>query len=646
MKKTNSRWTLLAAAATALGCGDEASMDPTPAVDAALADVARVVDDVAPEPITAQSLSWNAAMAELGTITAVVESGDDVVVFGERGMQWLSGGAVFARDMRVMMWRDAASVPAGDGSAGRWVLAVDGSGHLWRVRDRMTLEDVTARYGLGDQMVRSVAVLDETRVVFGTDAGFAVADGMRVLRWNDPSFATLQAGGGRVAARTTSGARVFDVMSQRFTDYAVEGASAVALDAEGKLVVGTATGGLWREQSGGTLVPGAPTTTGAVRSIARAGANLWMIAGEGLGVFDATEGVRLATGVTVPADARLVGSGNGSVWVLGGGRLSRYALSVDPRVQQWEQEVRPVFARRCTPCHLPGGTASLNLTRYQFWVDETSAIRRAVVEMQRMPPPPATLTAEERAAIVRWLDPPPDAGTDAGTDSGAADAGTDASMDAGARDGAVLDGGPTDTGVTDRGPLDSGPRDTGVTDRGPLDSGLRDTGVTDRGPLDSGPRDTGVTDRGPIDSGPRDTGATDTGPRDTGATDTGPRDAGATDTGPRDAGSGFAAVYPIIQRACVGCHGSSGALNMSTQTLAYTNLVGAGGTGVAAMGGSCGASGLLRVTPGDSLASLLYLKIRGGTAPPCGSAMPRGLPTLPAGDIATIRNWIEAGAAR
>ena len=85
---------------------------------------------------------------------------------------------------------------------------------------------------------------------------------------------------------------------------------------------------------------------------------------------------------------------------------------------------------------------------------------------------------------------------------------------------------------------------------------------------------------------------------------------------------------------------------MSTQTLAYTNLVGAGGTGVAAMGGSCGASGLLRVTPGDSLASLLYLKIRGGTAPPCGSAMPRGLPTLPAGDIATIRNWIEAGAAR
>ena len=604
MKKPSARWTLLAAVATALGCGDDASMNP--GLDAALADVPRVPEDVAPEPITVQPLSWNAAMTELGAITAVVESGDDVVVFGERGMQWLSGGAGLARDARVMMWRDAASVPAGDGSAGRWVLAIDGAGHIWRVRDRMTLEDVTGRYGLGDQAVRSVAVLDEARTVFGTDMGFAVADGTRVLRWNDPRFATVLTGSGRVAARTTAGARVFEVMGQRFVDYAVEGASAAALDAEGKLVVGTETGAIWREQAGGTLVPGAPVTTGPVRSIALSGSTLWVIAGGSLGVLDATEGVRLAAGVTVPSDARLVGSGNGSVWVLGEGRLSRYALSVDPRVQQWEQEVRPVFARRCTPCHLPGGTASLNLTRYQFWVEETPAIRRAVVVMQRMPPPPAALTAEERSAIVRWLDPPADAGADAGmrADAGAMDAGA---MDAGMR--------------TDAGAMDAGARDGAVADSGP-----RDTGVTDRGPLDSGPRDTGVTDRGPVDSGPRDTGA--------------------TDTGPRDAGRGFGSVYPIIQRACVGCHGSSGGLNMSTEPLAYTNLVGAAGTGVSAMGSACGTSGLRRVTPGDALASLIYLKIRGGTAPPCGSAMPRGQPTLPAGDIATVRAWIEAGAPR
>lgn len=573
------RRTLLAAGAAALGCGD-GSMPAAP--DAAPTDAARPVDDVAPEPVTVQPLHWNAAMADLGAIAAVVESGDDVVVFGARGMQWLSGGAVLARDMRVMAWRDAASVPAGDGGAGRWVLAVDGAGRVWRVRDRMALEDVTGRYGLTDHPVRSVAALDATRTVFGADAGFAVADGTRVLRWSAPGFAVVVVGGGRVAARTAAGARVFEVMGQRYVDYAVEGATAVALDADGRLVVGTAAGALWREQPGGSLVVAAPTTAGAVRSIARAGSSLWVIAGGGLGVLDAAQGVRLAAGVAVAADARLVGSGDGSVWVLGEGRLSRYALSVDPRVQQWEQEVRPVFARRCTPCHLPGGTANIDLTRYRYWVDEASAIRRAVVAMQRMPPPPATLSAEERAAIARWLDSPADAGVDAGVDAGRPDAGRP----------------------------DAGTMDAGVADGGARDAGRRDVGM-----MDAGRRDVGVVD------------------------------GGTRDGGTRDAGRGFAAVYPIIQRACVRCHGGSGALNMSTEAMAFANLVGPGGVGVVAMGGACGASGLHRVVPGDAMMSLLYLKIRGG-APPCGSAMPRGAATLPAGDIAIVRAWIEAGARR
>jgi hypothetical protein len=605
MTLTAARIALLTVVAAALGCGDDGMNQGT-------RDAARPIEDAAPDPVTAQSLDWNAAMADLGALVAVVESGDDVVIFGERGMQWLAGGTVSARDARVVQWRGAASVPAGDGSGGRWVLGVDGAGHVWRVRDRMTLEDVTGRYGLGDQRVRSVAVLDETRAVFGTDVGFAVADGTRVLRWSDPSFAALVAGGGRVAARTATGVRVFDATSQRFVDYAVEGATAVDFDADGKLVVGTAGGGLWREQANGALAVGAPTTAGAVRAIARAGSTLWVIAAGSIGVFDAAEGVRLAEGVTVAADASLVGSANGSVWVLGTGRLSRYALTVDPRVQQWEQEVRPVFARRCTPCHLPGGTANFPLSRYRSWVDQTVNVRRAVLEQQRMPPPPATLTADERAAIARWLDPPADAGRDAGTETG-----------------------------VDGGALDAGPRDGGALDAGP-----RDGGVTDRGVTDTGPRDAGVTDRGVTDTGPRDGGTMDGGPRDAGATDTGPRDGGATDGGPRDGGSGFAAVYPIIQRVCTGCHGGSGSLNMSSEALAYANLVGAAGAGTAAMGTACGSSGLLRVTPGDALASLLYLKIRGGTAPPCGNAMPRGLPTLPAADIEAIRAWIAAGATR
>lgn len=609
--------------ALAAGCGDASEPSSEGGV--------RFGEDVAPEPVTVRPIEWNAAMADLGMLTAVVESGDDVAVFGERGMQWLSGGALLARDGRVMMWRDAASVPAGDGSAGRWVLAVDGAGHVWRVRDRMTLEDVTGRYGLGDLSVRSVTALDDTRTVFGTDAGFAVADGNRVLRWNDPLFASVVAGGGRVAARTMSGLRAFDVMTMRFVDYAVPGASAAAVDPDGKLVVGTAQGALWREGAMGSLAVGAPTVRGAVRSLARAGSNLWVLAGGSLGVFDATEGVRLAAGVTVPEGSRLVGSPGGGVWVLGDGRLSRYALSVDPLVDQWEREVRPIFARRCTPCHLPGGTANIPLSRYAYWDEERDALRRAVVAERRMPPPPSPLTEEERATIARWLNA--GAGADGGTTDGGAvtEAGTDAGpLDAGARDAVAMDA-PRDVGV------DTGPRDTGVRDV------AADTGVRDAGAMDAGVRDA-ATDAGPrdawaVDTGPRDA-TTDAGPRDTGVADVGVADVGAADVGAADAGSAFAAVYAIIQRDCVRCHGGSGSLSMSTQATAYANLVGTG-----AMGSSCGSSGFTRVVAGDPMASLLFLKVRGGT-PPCGSAMPRGAPALSAGDVETIRAWIAAGAAR
>lgn len=604
------RWCL---AALLAGCG-ESPMEPSRDGGAV------VVADVPPEPVTVQPLNWNAAMAELGTIAAVVESGDDVVVFGERGMQWLSGGAVLARDMRAMMWRDAASVPAGDGSMGRWVVAVDGMGRVWRVRDRMSLEDVTGRYGLGDLAVRTVAALDDARTVFGTDTGFAIADGSRVLRWNDPAFAAVVAGGGRVAARTMAGVRAFDVTAQRFVDYAVPGASAAAVDADGRLVVGTSSGGLWRAGTDGALSVAAPTTTGPVRSVARAGSNLWVIAGSALGVFDAAQGVRLATGVTLPEGSRLVGSPNGSVWVLGEGRLSRYALMVDPRVHQWEQEVRPIFARRCTPCHLPGGTANIPLTRYLNWVEEQDALRRAVVNDRRMPPPPAELTEAERATIARWLN--------AGMDAGAGDGGAEAGVDAAVTDAPRVDAPRMDAGA-DVPRVDVPRMDTGV-DVPRTDVPRMDTGV-----------DVPRTDVPRTDVPRTDSGVTDTGPRDTGVRDTGVTDAGPRDAGPRDAGGGFTATYAIIQRACVSCHGSAGALNMSTESTAYANLV-----GTAAMGGSCGSSGLSRVVPGDAMASLLYLKIRGGTAPPCGNAMPRGASTLPAADIATIRDWIEAGAAR
>ena len=513
------------------------------AVDGADASTVAPPADAAPDPVTLQSQSWYSAMTDLGAITAVAEAGADLAVFGANGMQWLSGGAVAARDPSVTMWRDAASVPAGDGTATPWILGVDGAGHLWRVRNHATLEDVTARYGLAGAGVHTIAMLDATHVVFGTDQGFAIADGMQVLRWDDAAFTDVAAGFGRVAAKTATGVRVFDSARRSFVDYAVTDASTVAFDGGGRLVVGTSSGLLWREHTDGTLWVSAPNAGSAIVSVVQSGDALWVATQQGLGFFDAAQGVRFAARVTVPMDARLRASSDGGVWVLGGGTVARYSRTTDPLVSEWEQHVRPVFAQRCTPCHLPGGTANIDLSRYGYWVDELEAIRLAVLVQQRMPLPPSMLTADERAAIAHWIAaasaPPGDASVEAGVDA-SVDASADGSMDGSTMD-ATGDGGAVDA-ARDATATDV-PRDVVTTDV------PRDAVATDV------PRDATATDAGAADV-PRDAVTTDV-PRDATTTDAGaadvPRDAASTDTGaadvPRDATSSDAGVADVPRDA-------------------------------------------------------------------------------------------------
>jgi hypothetical protein len=211
-------------------------------------------------------------------------------------------------------------------------------------------------------------------------------------------------------------------------------------------------------------------------------------------------------------------------------------------------------------------------------------------------------------------------------------------------------------GVRDAGaPMDV-PRDVTATDVGAdvrMDAGVTDVprdAVTADVPRDVAldvPRDAGAADVAldvPRDAGaadvaldvPRDTGPVDV-PRDTGPADV-PRDV-PRDTGPADSGAvSYAQVQAIFDRDCVRCHGGSGALNLAA-SVSYGNLV-----NVAAAGGSCVASGMDRVVPGDPAMSLLYRKVLGTQS--CGSAMPRGAAAMSMADTEIIRRWIAAGAPR
>jgi hypothetical protein len=125
-----------------------------------------------------------------------------------------------------------------------------------------------------------------------------------------------------------------------------------------------------------------------------------------------------------------------------------------------------------------------------------------------------------------------------------------------------------------------------------------------------------------------------------GAVDTGT--GGPLDGGTEGGGVTFTQVYSIIQGNCLPCHATGdgknmGMLDMSSQSAAYTNLVGA-----MAAGSQCGASGETRVVAGNSAMSLLYQIVNPN--PPCGSQMPANGAPLGSSDIATFGAWIDLGA--
>ncbi|MDP6684895.1 MAG: c-type cytochrome domain-containing protein [Candidatus Marinimicrobia bacterium] len=83
-------------------------------------------------------------------------------------------------------------------------------------------------------------------------------------------------------------------------------------------------------------------------------------------------------------------------------------------------------------------------------------------------------------------------------------------------------------------------------------------------------------------------------------------------------------IQPIFNVNCMGCHGNSSGLNLST----YSNLMNGGNSGSA-------------VIPGDGANSLIIQKLR-GTGP--GSQMPLGGNALDESLISLIETWINEGA--
>jgi hypothetical protein len=354
---------------------------------------------VAPSALALSAQDWNAAHADLGSIAALAEDGDDLLLFGDHGATLIAGGAAAASDDSVTHWQAAGRIPAADGS-GYWAVGVDADGKLYRLRAGTALENISDRYGLSDAAVLGVAALAGPYVAFGLQDSLAVADGTHVTRYDVPAGRDVSGDAHRVAAVAADGSlRTLDVDSHAQLTLAVDDALS-SVFFQGQLLVQTPDA-LYSEHAGelSVLLHASAKLHGLVVS----GERVWLLQGDQL---CAAEKAQIACGAAdgVTQDSRLFGSASGDAWVLTNGKLARFGVPAQGDEAAWRAGPFSVYARVCSSCHAPGGSAGIDLSTYGAWQDRRDKVYQMVVVTKTMPPDRA-LSDADRTTIEAWSKP-------------------------------------------------------------------------------------------------------------------------------------------------------------------------------------------------------------------------------------------------
>jgi hypothetical protein len=352
-------------------------------------------------PLAVRPVVWNPASVSVGHATAVADAGTVVVVLGDAGATVLSSGAVVSTDRAVTDWVDARTIHGADGSA-RWIVAIDGKGRLYYLRGSSSFENVSARYGLDGRRVLGAAELDPTHVGFLLDGELDVADGRRLSRYRAPVPGVSLAGGGGGGVAIGAGAIVvFDVRMAART-FSLPGVRHAAIGADGRLYASTSRA-LYASTERGDLALLYDAGADALHGLVASGSHVWLADGAELAVVEGDH-VAETSGARIAPDAKLAPSPSGDVWVVGQD-LQRYArVEAEPGLEvSWSSTLRPVFARSCASCHLPGGISGTDLSTAEAWESEKRAIADRVVTSRTMPPEGHPLSDADRAAIGAWV---------------------------------------------------------------------------------------------------------------------------------------------------------------------------------------------------------------------------------------------------
>lgn len=384
-----------ASGADVVSLGDSATDRVAPNADAQ-APIPTVAD-----PLFLRVVNYNPMMVPLGNVSAVAENGTATAFFGSLGMKLVTAGALTASTSEVTMWRHAATIPAGIGT-GNWIVAADGMGRVHRIRPDNALELVSDRYGLSGQSVQWIAHGGMSFVGFATQTGLAIANGMTVAQFMEGPFVSFAAGGGRFAGAGMDRVKALDAMTGTLRAYNIPGASSVAIDAGGKLVV-AAGEYLWTENADRTL-SAVFRARAPLRSLTRSGSRVWFVVGTELGTLSMGR-VSISTNAMLPANATLTAGTMDEVWVLSAGAPKRYGVDTGMQTPEaiWRATMQPIYAVSCARCHGPGLT-SPNLSTFAGWDANRAAIDTRVVQQMGSPmPPDNSIDAAQRMAIGAWV---------------------------------------------------------------------------------------------------------------------------------------------------------------------------------------------------------------------------------------------------
>lgn len=334
---------------------------------------------------------------------AVVEVGDTVYAFDRRAVTIARGGVVVTRVEAPAdkAFGAAAAIAAPDGN-GRWVIAQLG-GALVRVTAEGDLDPVGDRFGLAGDRVVDVSAATQTFGIGLRDGVAASRDGVHVVEIPGSAPVRVAVAKDRLARADAQAVHVIDLAHGTETDVPFVGATRLAyLGADSEAPhLAIANDELVYLEIRGTLAR--VSVPAPIAALASSGDHLWVAAAGNLYTVGADGAVALAR-PKAQRDAKLFGSSTGDVWIASGS-LRRYspAAVADPA---WQSRVAPVFARVCAHCHLPGGSADVDLSTAATWRAHRDELVQRVVVTRTMPPAGSELTDAERQALNAWLQPP------------------------------------------------------------------------------------------------------------------------------------------------------------------------------------------------------------------------------------------------